>query len=113
MSKKDLKVQNKLNGHRIRRRFSASFIGRRRRFRSYFKRPSIHLYKKCQKDVGGNMRRICVIITLLIIYASVMPIPTYAKMNSNVSARNAVLMEQHSGRVLYGKAEHEPQKLLV
>ena len=37
----------------------------------------------------------------------------YAKMNSNVSARNAVLMEQQSGRVLYGKAEHEPQKLLV
>lgn len=26
MSKKDLKVQNKLNGHRIRRRFSASFL---------------------------------------------------------------------------------------
>lgn len=46
-------------------------------------------------------------------YASVMPIPTYAKINSNVSARNAVLMEQQSGRVLYGKAEHEPQKLLV
>ncbi len=57
------------------------------------------------------MRRICVIITLLIMYASVMPIPTYAKMNSNVSARNAVLMEQQSGRVLYGKAEHEPQKI--
>ncbi|EEL23863.1 D-alanyl-D-alanine carboxypeptidase [Bacillus cereus Rock1-3] len=61
--------------------------------------------------MGGNMRRICVIITLLIMYASVMPIPTYAKMNSNVSARNAVLMEQSSGRVLYGKAEHEPQKI--
>ncbi|MDR2992418.1 MAG: D-alanyl-D-alanine carboxypeptidase, partial [Bacillus cereus] len=57
------------------------------------------------------MRRICVIITLLIMYASVMPIPTYAKMNSNVSARNAVLMEQQSGRVLYGKAEHESQKI--
>ena len=57
------------------------------------------------------MRRICVIITLLIMYASVIPIPTYAKMISNVSARNAVLMEQQSGRVLYGKAEHEPQKI--
>ena len=44
-------------------------------------------------------------------YASVIPIPTYAKMISNVSARNAVLMEQQSGRVLYGKAEHEPQKI--
>ena len=44
-------------------------------------------------------------------YASVIPIPTYAKMTSNVSARNAVLMEQQSGRVLYGKAEHEPQKI--
>lgn len=82
------------------------------RFRSYFKRPSIHLYKSA-KRTWGNMRRICVIITLLMMYASVMPIPTYAKINSNVSARNAVLMEQQSGRVLYGKAEHEPQKLLV
>ena len=56
---KDLKVQNKLNGHRIRRRFSASFYGRRRRFRSYFKRPSIHLYKKCQKDVGKYETNLC------------------------------------------------------
>ncbi|MEC2520558.1 D-alanyl-D-alanine carboxypeptidase, partial [Bacillus cereus] len=103
-----MKLRNKLNGHHIRRKFSASFLMEvEGRFRSYFKRPSIHLYKKCQKDVGGNMRRICVIITLLMMYASVMPIPTYAKMNSNVSARNAVLMEQQSGRVLYGKAEHE------
>ncbi|TKI81714.1 D-alanyl-D-alanine carboxypeptidase family protein, partial [Bacillus mycoides] len=57
------------------------------------------------------MRRICIIITLIIMYASVMPIPAYAKMNGGVSARNAVLMEQQSGRVLYGKLEHEPQKI--
>ena len=88
------------------------FMGRGGRFRSYFKRPSIHLYKKCQKDVGKYETNLCNHYAF-IVYASVMPIPTYAKMNSNVSARNAVLMEQQSGRVLYGKAEHEPQKLLV
>lgn len=50
---KDLKLRNKLNGHHIRRKFFASFLmGAEGRFRSYFKRPSIHLYKKCQKDVG-------------------------------------------------------------
>lgn len=56
------------------------------------------------------MRRRWVVIALILICASMLPHDTYAQMN-NVSARNAVLMEQHSGRILYGKLEHESEKI--
>lgn len=56
------------------------------------------------------MRRTWIVIALIIMCASVIPIHTYAQMN-DVSAHNAILMEEHSGRVLYGKLEHESQKI--
>ncbi|MFJ8527156.1 D-alanyl-D-alanine carboxypeptidase family protein [Bacillus sp. NPDC094106] len=56
------------------------------------------------------MRRTWIVIALLIMCAGVIPIPTYAQMN-DVSAHNAILMEEQSGRVLYGKLEHESQKI--
>ncbi|MDM5154094.1 D-alanyl-D-alanine carboxypeptidase family protein [Bacillus sp. DX1.1] len=56
------------------------------------------------------MRRTWIVITLIIICASVIPTNTYAQMN-DVSARNAILMEEHSGRVLYGKLEHKSEKI--
>ncbi|KEK23729.1 D-alanyl-D-alanine carboxypeptidase family protein [Bacillus gaemokensis] len=56
------------------------------------------------------MRRTWIMIILLIMCASVLPIHTYAQMN-DVSAHNAILMEENSGRVLYGKLEHESQKI--
>ncbi|WIY62626.1 D-alanyl-D-alanine carboxypeptidase family protein [Bacillus arachidis] len=56
------------------------------------------------------MRRIWIVIALVLMGASIIPVHTYAQMN-DVSAHNAVLMEEHSGRVLYGKLEHEPQKI--
>lgn len=62
------------------------------------------------KGRGGSMKRAWVIVALLIMCMHAMPNSTYAQMN-NVSAHNAVLMEEHSGRVLYGKREHEPQKI--
>ncbi len=66
--------------------------------------------KKVPKGRGGSMKRAWVIVALLIMCMHTMPNSTYAQMN-NVSAHNAVLMEEHSGRVLYGKREHEPQKI--
>lgn len=56
------------------------------------------------------MRRTWMIVALIIMCVSVVPNHTYAKMN-DVSAHNAILMEEHSGRVLYGKLAHEPQKI--
>ncbi|MBC6975601.1 D-alanyl-D-alanine carboxypeptidase [Bacillus sp. Xin] len=56
------------------------------------------------------MRRTWIVIALIVMCASIIPIHTYAQMN-DVSAHNAILMEEHSGRVLYGKLEHEPQKI--
>ncbi|MGG2092933.1 D-alanyl-D-alanine carboxypeptidase family protein [Bacillus sp. S13(2024)] len=56
------------------------------------------------------MRGRSIMIALIILCASMLPNDTYAQMK-DVSARNAVLMEQHSGRVLYGKLEHESEKI--
>jgi serine-type D-Ala-D-Ala carboxypeptidase (penicillin-binding protein 5/6) len=38
-------------------------------------------------------------------------VPTNAEAFGGVSARNAVLMDQNTGRILYGKAMHDPERI--
>lgn len=56
------------------------------------------------------MRRTWITAALILICTNVLPSYTYAQIK-DTSARNVVLMEQHSGRVLYGKQEHNPEKI--
>ncbi|MBO9128300.1 D-alanyl-D-alanine carboxypeptidase family protein [Bacillus sp. 165] len=50
------------------------------------------------------------VICLIFLWTISFPSHTYAQFNG-VSARNAVLIEQTSGRILYGKLENEPRKI--
>ncbi|WP_017728115.1 D-alanyl-D-alanine carboxypeptidase family protein [Halalkalibacterium ligniniphilum] len=57
-------------------------------------------------------RRLMLGIFVIIFLISILPNRTYAEsINVSVSAQAAVLMEQSSGRVLYGKREHEPLRI--
>lgn len=56
------------------------------------------------------MRRTWIVVALIVICTSVLPSYTYAQIK-DTSARNVVLMEQHSGRVLYAKQEHDSEKI--
>lgn len=56
------------------------------------------------------MRRTLIVVALIFLCASIVPSYTYAEIHET-SARNVILMEQHSGRVLYAKQEHNPEKI--
>ncbi|MFX3624728.1 MAG: D-alanyl-D-alanine carboxypeptidase family protein [Ectobacillus sp.] len=56
------------------------------------------------------MKTKIVLSVLCIALLCIFPLHTYASFQ-HVSAHNAVLMEQHSGRVLYEKLAHEPRKI--
>ncbi|TWI54643.1 D-alanyl-D-alanine carboxypeptidase family protein [Halalkalibacter nanhaiisediminis] len=59
------------------------------------------------------MRRKCAFIMIVfLLIMTALPIQSHAEQrNFSVSAQAAVLIEQESGRVLYGKREHEPQRI--
>lgn len=56
------------------------------------------------------MRQTCIVVALIFLCVSMFPSYTYAQINET-SARNVILMEQHSGRVLYAKQEHNQEKI--
>ncbi|SDH09695.1 D-alanyl-D-alanine carboxypeptidase [Alteribacillus persepolensis] len=57
------------------------------------------------------MKKLIILIVLSIIIIAGTPPSVNADHHLSVSGRTAVLLEQDSGRVLFGKEEHEPRKI--
>lgn len=68
----------------------------------------------CTRKTGWQMKKFFILFVLIFVLAASMPPNKLIAENEDaisVSGRTAVLLEQDSGRVLYGKKEHETRKI--
>ncbi len=68
-----------------------------------------HIYRQ---DGIEMKRKLALIIIVFLLIITAIPVHSLAEQRHfSISAEAAVLMEQESGRVLYGKKEHEPLRI--
>src|SRR5690625_4302526 len=62
-------------------------------------------------SVGGLTMRFILLVITVVLFNFIYPLVGQASTNPSVSANNAILMEQSSGKVLFEKKAHEKQSI--
>src|SRR5690625_80677 len=62
-------------------------------------------------SVGGLTMRLILLVITVVLFNFIYPLVGQASTNPSVSANNAILMEQSSGKVLFEKKAHEKQSI--